>query len=230
ECDDLAAAEPERLAELIGLWWQEAERHGVLPLDDRGLELFGPKFRPHAPHPVDRRYVYRPPMSPISTQVAAAIGGRSFDLTARVTTTGDDEGVLYAVGNGTSGLSVFVQGRRLVLDYNAFGDHLVLVSDREVPPGDAELVVRVRRDSAPTGRAAVEIDGEPAGDVEIPLFMRVLSSSAASVGTDHGSAVSPRYTAPFTFTGRLHELVIQVSPERRPDLAEAAARTENARQ
>ncbi len=230
ECDDLAAAEPERLAELIGLWWQEAERHGVLPLDDRGLELFGPKFRPHAPHPVDRRYVYRPPMSPISTQVAAAIGGRSFDLTARVTTTGDDEGVLYAVGNGTSGLSVFVQGRRLVLDYNAFGDHLVLESDREVPPGDAELVVRVRRDSATTGRAAVEIDGEPAGDVEIPLFMRVLSSSAASVGTDHGSAVSPRYTAPFTFTGRLHELVIQVSPERRPDLAEAAARTENARQ
>src|SRR5690606_41422310 len=72
--------------------------------------------------------------------------------------------------------------------------------------------------------------GEPGGVVEIRVCRRVLSSSAASVGTDHGSAVSPRYTAPFTFTGRLHELVIQVSPERRPYLAEAADRTENDRQ
>jgi arylsulfatase A-like enzyme len=46
ECNDLADAEPERLAELQGLWWQEAERHGVLPLDDRMFELFGARFRP----------------------------------------------------------------------------------------------------------------------------------------------------------------------------------------
>ena len=40
ECVDLSADEPDRLAELIGLWWIEAERHGVLPLDDRLIELF----------------------------------------------------------------------------------------------------------------------------------------------------------------------------------------------
>ena len=53
------------LAELVDLWWQEAERHGVLPLDDRMVELFGTRFRPYSPHPQDRRYVYRPPMSPM---------------------------------------------------------------------------------------------------------------------------------------------------------------------
>ena len=36
ECNDLGAPEPERLAALIERWWEEAERHGVLPLDDRG--------------------------------------------------------------------------------------------------------------------------------------------------------------------------------------------------
>ncbi|HSJ92043.1 MAG TPA: arylsulfatase, partial [Ilumatobacter sp.] len=35
ECDDLAADHPARLAELIARWWAEAERHGVLPLEDR---------------------------------------------------------------------------------------------------------------------------------------------------------------------------------------------------
>ena len=37
---DLAAAQPDKLAELVELWWQEADRHGVLPdrrADDRAL-------------------------------------------------------------------------------------------------------------------------------------------------------------------------------------------------
>ena len=80
ECNDLAEQDPTKLAELIDLWWTEAERHGVLPLDDRMFELFGARFRPNSPHPEDRRYVYRPPMSPLPGQASAAIGGRSFDL------------------------------------------------------------------------------------------------------------------------------------------------------
>ncbi len=35
ETDDLAEQQPERLAEMIKLWWSEAEKHNVLPLDDR---------------------------------------------------------------------------------------------------------------------------------------------------------------------------------------------------
>ncbi len=85
ECNDLAATQPDKLQELIGLWWTEAARHNVLPLDDRLIELFGARFRDRSPHPPSRRYVYRPPMSPIPAQAAAAIGGRNFDLTARRT-------------------------------------------------------------------------------------------------------------------------------------------------
>ena len=40
----------EKLAEMIELWWAEAERYGVLPLDDRTIELFGAAARPHTPH------------------------------------------------------------------------------------------------------------------------------------------------------------------------------------
>jgi arylsulfatase A-like enzyme len=230
ECDDLATEEPERLAGLIDLWWAEADRHGVLPLDDRGVELFVSRVADHSPHPSSRRYVYRPPMSPIPAQAAAAPGGRSFDLTARITRQPADAGVIWATGTENSGISVFVQDDRLVVDYNAFDDHTVLESDREVPTGDVTLHVHLERDGRTTGWCQLAIDGEAAGRADLPFYMRMISSVGASIGYDHGSAVSRRYTAPFAFTGTLHEVVIQLPPRRGAADASATARTEMARQ
>jgi arylsulfatase len=230
ECDDLATAEPERLAELVDLWWSEAERHGVLPLDDRGVELFGTRFRDRSPHPASRRYVYRPPMSPLPGQASASLGGRSFDMTARVTRAAGDEGVLYATGTENSGLSLFVQGDRLVFDYNAFDAHTLIESAIEVPVGTSELTLRVRRTGGRVGTAALEIDGVPCGDADLPLFMLMMSSVGPSVGYDHGSAVSNRYRAPYAFTGTLHEVVIQASPERFADTTAAEHAAEMGRQ
>jgi arylsulfatase A-like enzyme len=230
ETEDLAQREPERLRQLVGRWWQEAERHGVLPLDDRTIELFGARFRDRSPHPANRRYVYRPPMSPMPGQAGAAIAGRSFDLTARVTHAAGDEGVLFATGTENAGLSVFVQGGRLVLDYNAFGDHTVVESDRPVPHGDVVLGVRLRRGDGFQGTAALSIDGVDVGAAELSLFMRMMSSIGPSIGADAGSAVSDRYRAPYPYGGTLHEVVVQASPERFADAAEAEARAEMSRQ
>ncbi|MEY4175987.1 MAG: putative arylsulfatase, partial [Actinomycetota bacterium] len=230
ECNDLAAAMPEKLAELIELWWKEAEVHGVLPLDDRGIELFGVRFRDRSPHPANRRYVYRPPMSPMPGQASASVGGRSFDLTATVTRAAGDEGVLYATGTENSGFSFFVQDDRLVFDYNAFDDHTVVQSDIPVPQGTSTLTVKVRRLGSRTGAVELEIDDQPCGHADLAFFMLMMSSVGPSVGYDHGSAVSTRYRAPFPFTGTLHEVVIQASPERFADTANAEARAEMGRQ
>ncbi len=230
ECNDLAAEQPDRLAELVDLWWQEADRHGVLPLDDRTTALFGVRFRPNSPHPENRRYVYRPPMSPMPGQASAAIGGRSFDLTARVSREAGDEGVVFATGTQNSGISFFVQGDTFVVDYNAFDQHTILESDIPVPVGESILVARLRRSDGIVGSMSIAVDGVDAGATDLPLFMRMMSSVGPSVGYDHGSAVSNRYDAPFPFTGKLHEVVIQLlSPK---DLAarEAEAAAEMSRQ
>ncbi|MEN9506507.1 MAG: hypothetical protein RI958_2433, partial [Actinomycetota bacterium] len=50
ECHDLADQHPEKLRELIELWWVEAGSNGVLPLDDRTIELFGGAPRPGTVH------------------------------------------------------------------------------------------------------------------------------------------------------------------------------------
>ncbi len=230
ECDDLAESHPDKLAEMVELWWSEADRHGVLPLDDRLIELFAPHLSDHSPHRPDRTYSYRPPMSPIPSQASPGTGGRAFDLTATVTRAAGEEGVVWATGNENSGMSVFVQGDRLVADYNAFNDHTIVESTIEVPAGDCELAVHMERDSRTTGSIELLIDGEPCGRAEIGFYMRMVSSVGSSIGMDHGSAVSERYDAPFPFAGTLHDVTIQL-PGRRDKSADATtAASEMSRQ
>ncbi|MEO6987872.1 MAG: arylsulfatase, partial [Aquihabitans sp.] len=221
ECNDLAATHPEKLQELVALWWQEAETHGVLPLDDRTIELFGTRFRDRSPHPVSRHYTYRPPMTPLPGQVAPALGGRNWELTATVDRPAGSNGVLYASGTENSGLSVFVQDDHLVFDYNCFGDHQVAMSDRPVPVGSSTIGVQFHKD----GQGAVAtlvIDGRPAGAVDIPFAMFMMSSIGPSIGFDHGSAVSDRYEAPFPFSGDLQRVDIQLLGRRPADESTAA--------
>jgi arylsulfatase len=230
ECHDLAAAEPERLAALVDLWWEQAAEHGVLPLDDRGIELFGARFRDGSPHRADRHYTYRPPMSSMPAQVGPQIGGRSWDLDARIERDAGDNGVLYATGTGNSGVAVFLQGEHLVLDYNEFGTHHVVESDRAVPVGASTVGVRFRRTGGTAGRATLVVDGEEAGTLELPFVMNIISSIGPSVGHDHGSPVSDRYDHAFPFAGTLHRVDIQLVSAAAAGAAASAEREAMGRQ
>ena len=228
ECNDLAADSPERLQDLVDQWWSEAERHGVLPLDDRLRELFGSRPRPHSPHPPDRHYRYRPPMSPLPSQVSASPGGRQFDLDARITRSAGQGGVVWATGTQNSGVSVFVQDDRLVVDYNAFNDHTILESDIEVPAGDSTVSFQLVR----TGRGgpatiSLFIDGARVGQADLAFAMGMISSVGASIGSDHGSQVSTRYSGPFSFEGTLHVVDIVLGGR---ESADDRARMEMSRQ
>jgi arylsulfatase len=222
ECVDLAATQPDKLAEMIALWWAEAERHGVLPLDDRGAELFGATFRDRTPNPANRHYTYFPPVSPITPQAGAALAGRSFEMTVQIERNDGDDGVLYATGTENSGLSLFVLDGHLVFDYNAFDDHTVVTSTIPLPFGRSTVGVVFRRDGR-DGEATVTINGESSGSATIPLVMRMMSSVGSSIGYDIGSAVSRMYTAPFPFAGRVHRLDVQLAAERKKEQAGNAA-------
>jgi arylsulfatase len=239
ECANLARQEPGRLAALVDLWWQQAREHGVLPLDDRTIELFGARERAQAaqvsrglaglagtrsrdytPHPASRHYVYRPPMSPMPAQAGARISGRSWDLDATIDRPAGAGGVLYASGNQNSGFSVFIQNDRLVFDYNCFGNHYLAESDTEVPAGESVVGIRFRGSPAQSGHATLVIGGDECGGVDIPFVMLIPSSIGPSVGFDHGSPVSRRYSSPFAFEGTLDRVDIRIiTPPLAPDAA-----------
>jgi arylsulfatase len=229
ECTDLAEIEPTKLEELVDLWWEEAEIHGVLPLDDRTIELFGSRLDDHSPHPTHRKYRYRPPMSPIPAQAAPSPSGRSWNMTARLRSESRDEGVLYATGNENSGVTVFIQESHLVVDYNAFDEHTIVESDVPIPEGENVLLVKIERTSRTSGRVELAVNDLVCGSVELPFMMRMISSIGASVGYDHGSAVSARYDAPYEFTGELHEVVIELGARTSAE-TQTAAKAEMSRQ
>ncbi len=213
ESNDVASEHPEVLAELQALWHAEAERFGVYPLDDRGLELFGARFSDRSPHPTSRHYRYYPPVSPMPSQVGASVGGRDFSIVCEVTLDEGDEGVLFATGTQNAGFSLFVQDQKLCFDYNAFGDHGV-VECGPLAPGAHQLGVDLVR-AGRGGTATLRVDGTDAGSVDLALVMRVISSVGSSIGEDVGSPVSPRYVAPFRFSGTLEVVDITVKPTRR---------------
>lgn len=229
ECRDLAATEPEKLRELIELWWREAKEYGVLPLDDRGLALFTSRSHDYSPHPTSRHYTYLPPLNPIPPSAAAGIGGRSWDLEARVDRAHGDEGVILAMGTENAGVALFVQDNRLVFDYNIFTEHHLLESTEDVPDGPSVLGARFRRDRSEAD-VTLTIDGRDVGSLHLPFVMRIFSTIAMGIGRDHGSSVSKRYLDDFTFEGRIERVDIQLISHDSADEKETAAREGMARQ
>jgi arylsulfatase len=238
EIDDLAAKEPERLADMVRLWWSEAAKHNVLPLDDR----FGARFAENATRFQGARnnFTFHAGMGHVPTEVAPDVRSRSYTIEAHVEI--DDagaEGVLIAHGDATSGYSLYVKDDFLVHDLNIGGSHDIVTSDRKIPVGAHRLGVHVERlvretppaKGARTGVSAYTllIDGEPAGSLQTQLgFHTLISWSGLDIGRDRGSPVS-RYDAPFEFTGRLLRVTVAMHNDQKLD-GEGVGNAEMARQ
>ena len=75
ETTDLAAAEPERLRQLIDLWWSEAERNQVLPLNNQPGRHGDRRHR-------RERYEYHAGIGVLPAAVAPNLRNRGFRITA----------------------------------------------------------------------------------------------------------------------------------------------------
>ncbi|UFZ04925.1 arylsulfatase [Bradyrhizobium ontarionense] len=238
ETHDLAAEQPERLAALVRLWWEQAEAHQVLPLDDR----FGPRFAENAArfHGARTRFVFHAGMGHVPTDVAPDVRSRDYLIEAHIEI-GEDgaSGVLIAHGDATSGYSLYVKDGHLVHDLNIGGRHEIISSTRRVPAGSHRLglrVERLRRESEPAKGArtgisqyTLLIDGEEVGALTTQLaFHTLISWSGLDIGHDRGSPVSD-YTAPFAFTGRLSHVIVTMQDEQSLD-GESVGNAEMARQ
>lgn len=226
EVDDLAATEPERLEQMIKLWWSEAEAHNVLPLDDR----FGPRFAENAArfHGARTKFTFHAGMGHVPTDVAPDVRSRSYSIEAQVEIgDGGAEGVLIAHGDATSGYSLYIKDGFLVHDLNVGGGHELVTSSRKVAAGAHRLGVHVERllrkeppaKGARTGVSeyTLTIDGEPVGSMQTQLgFHNFISWSGLDIGRDRGSPVS-RYEAPFEFTGKLLQVTVVMHDDQKLD-------------
>ncbi len=222
ECHDVAKEHPAKLKELIDMWWVEAGRNGVLPLDDRRAELWRATTSWGDPRN-KQRYVYRPPVDEIRMSTAPSLNNRTYTITADIERqSADTQGCLVSFGDGRSGFALYVLRDRLVFDYNLFGQHLKAISSQALPAGKVKVGVFMER-LGRVARASVLIDGKPCGSVDIPFLVRRHSGGNLNIGRDEGIAVSDDYVAPFEFQGRLHEVVIDLPVRSEKEAKRAAA-------
>jgi arylsulfatase len=211
ECRNLGPEHPEKLREMIDLWWAEAERYGVLPLDDRSIELFGSPARPHTPH-ARRTYEYYPPISHIPTDASPQMGARPFVITAEVTVDDQPEGVLYARGTHNVGHSLYLKDGQLVFVYNALGALTRVSAPLSLAAGSHSIGARFDRVGR-AGTITLFADGTDLESGEVPRLVRILGSTGMDLGRDALSQVCDDYEGEFPFTGELIKVTVDL-PQR----------------
>jgi len=222
ETRNLAAEHRDKLIEMIALWYVEAGKYKVLPLDARMTGRLADE-RPQLAPPRDL-YVYYPHTSVVSNKIAPRILNRPHSITATVEIADGAEGVLVAQGSSSGGYALYMKDHKLHYAYNYLGvQQFHVASDATVGDGKHELRVELE----PTGkadiasgrgtpaRAQLYIDGKLAGQgnlpVTIPLDIGI--TDGLSCGRDEGSTVTSDYRGPFQFTGTLEKIVVDVSGE-----------------
>jgi arylsulfatase len=228
ETDDRAGAEPERLAAMVALWWEEAARNDVLPLDNRPLWAL---INKPPDHRRDRAvFRYHQGGAPVPESVAVPVQNRSHAVRVDVTVAEGTapNGVLLAVGSVLGGWSLHFVDGYLTYVHNLYGKQRdVLRSPRALGSGSYQVSFEFTKDEGLGGPARLLVDGGELAGGTIARFT-VAGFNGVGVGLtcgyEWGPAVGEGYEAPFTFNGRIDRAVVEVTgPVVRNPLAEIAA-------
>lgn len=228
ETRDLAADHPRKLAELVDLWWHEARRNQVLPLDNRVLwALVHPKPDHRGPREV---YRYFPDAAQVPESVAVNVRNRSHALIVDVVIDDADrtDGVLLAMGSALGGWSLHILGAKIRYVHNLYGKERHVISSAEpITPGSHRVEYAFTADDGRGGAGVLRCDGREVGRGRIPVFTPSGFNGVGAgltCGYEWGPAVGDGYTAPFSCTGTIRRAWIEVTgPVVRDPLAELEA-------
>ena len=211
EIDNLADQHPEKLREMIDLWWREAEQYGVLPLDDIG----GRNGVGWWPEPKDRWVLYQDAVLPHHFKFGPRVLGLSHRITARIERKSTDvEGTIVADGGRFGGWSLFIHDNRLHYTNNHSGDQKRISSSVTIPPGNVTLRLDVVKTGEDEGRARFFVNDKPAGEGLISPFRQYnFVNEPFEVGRDSQTPVDDHYNAPFVFSGQIVDVVIEAVGE-----------------
>ncbi len=220
ECNDLSKSHPEKLQQLLSAWWVEAGKYNVLPLDDRGVELFVLR-RPGDGKPA-ASLRYRPGMPHLDRFGVPDIRNRSHSIVARIgRESSTQQGVLVACGSRVGGYAIYIKDNRLHYVYNRIGALTTIRSDAELPLGVCEVSIRFDKSGEHEGVVTVLINGRDCGSEAVKLLPWRQTFYGMDIGSDQGSTVTDAYEAPFCFDGQLVQIDYELRDDRN-DLRKAA--------
>jgi arylsulfatase len=221
ETTNLAAAERDRLIAMIGMWYVEAGKYNVLPIDSRTTLRFAVERPQIAPN--RERYVYYPGTQMVPGNAAPRLLNRPHSISVELDVPeGGAGGVLFSMGGNDGGFSIYVLEGVFTYGYNYVADSYFHVrATSALPSGHHVLSVEFR----PTGPADLAagrgtpahitlfVDGAPVGEGDLPVTIPLSLGLAAgvAVGHDPGSPAMPDYQPPFPWAGGIQRALVDVS-------------------
>lgn len=223
EADDLAAIQPEKLAELKAEFDREARRNGAYPL--------APMPRPLKTLFEQRKsFLFPGDVGRLPALMLPPLGGRSHRIEGQIWVPEKDvAGVIVALGGRSGGFSLYVKDGRLAYESNAYGRlREVITSKRKLPSGAVKVsydftaqAESSKPETADTlhgaqsrpGIGRLYINDELVGESKLIGFGGFSRRESIDIGLDRASPVSNRYEVPFAFNGKVHEIRLDLGEQ-----------------
>ncbi len=213
QAEDLAAREPQKLAELKALFLAEAKANQAFPIGGGLWTRFHPEDVIASPY---RSWRFDATTTRMPEFAAPGLGKRSNHVALDVEVGAGASGVLYALGGASGGVALYMDEGRLVYEYN------MLIIERTTARSAAALApgqhtIEVEETIARPGAAAevvLKVDGQEVGRTTVPRTVpgAFTASETLDIGVDLGSPVSPAYAAraPFPFSGTIAKATVEL--------------------
>jgi len=219
--DDLAAQNPATLEQMQQIFLQEAIKNHVLPIDDRSVERLNPATagRPDLMAGRTSLTVYEG-MTGMMENAFINVKNRSYAITAQVEIPQKNtNGVILCQGGRFGGWTLYLKDSKPIFTYNWVGLRRYTVEAKQpIPPGKATIRFDFAYDGGTLGAGgtgAIFVDGKKVaqGRIDKTNAMMFSADEGADVGVDEGTPVTEDYTtADNKFTGKIHEVTINVKP------------------
>ena len=226
EAVNLAEQNPDKLHQLQLLFYSEAARYNVLPLDDRKSERFDVSIRPSLTRG-RTEFTYYGPVTRIPEGAAPDVKNKSFRITANVALpTGNEQGVVVTQGGLSAGYALLFQAGKPIFHYNlANVAHYNVAAKDSLAPGKHTVVFDFKYDGGGVGQpgtGTLSVDGKQVAEGRFAATLpppsmpfstmpgRFSLDETFDVGEDTGTPVSEDYDVPFKFTGQIEKVVINL--------------------
>jgi len=216
QATDLAASQPEKLAQLQRMFDAQAQANFVYPVGG-GLWsiIWSPQSAPQNPA---TEFHYTQDVIGVPEFAGPKVGARSNLVTVDVDLEPDSSGVLYALGAFSGGVALWVEQGTLHYEYNLFEiERTRIASAGVLPAGMARIEVETSV-TAPRGAAGVviRVNGREVAKGNVPrtAALAFTANDSFDVGLDSYSPVSEAYydRKPFRFNGRIAGVHIKYLP------------------
>lgn len=215
QANNLAERMPEKLAQMKNLFLVESAKNHNLPI---GGGLWTPVLHPEdAPATPYTRWEFEGPITGMPEFAAPKIGKFNNTVSMEVDVPKNANGVLYALGAFSGGISCFLKDGVLQYEYNLFQIQRTNITAKDgLPEGRMKIEV-VSKLVAPKPGApldvTIKVGGKTVAEGRVPVTapLTFTANDCLDIGSDLGSPVSPAYfdNAPFPFNGSIHTTEIQ---------------------